>query len=488
MTQPQFRKPRLFIAISTPMVSASPAMASVATSLGQGSITDTTTDWPTLDEIIHVLMLGDYNTRLVVLATAVLGLASGLIGTYLLLRKRSLMGDALAHATLPGIAIAFMIMVALGGSGKFLPGLLLGAAATGLLGVGLVLMIRRTTRIKDDAALGIALSVTFGMGIALIGIIQDMQTGSAAGINTFIYGKTASIIRSDLLLIVGAALLVALLAAVLYKEFAVLCFDESFAAAQGWPVLALDVTMMALVTIVTVIGLQAVGLILMVALLIIPPAAARFWTEHLGRFMVVSALIGGASGWLGATLSALVPRLPAGAIIVVAGAGMFVVSLSFGVRRGALPRLIERWRLVRTVRHQHLLRALYEAWELRRTTEQADAVRLEELMRRRSWSVRQLRRGLRWAKRNKLIEQLRDGSIRLTVKGRREASRMTRNHRLWELFLITHADIAPSHVDRDADQIEHVLGRDMVRELENHLRETHPELDMPESPHTLRCG
>lgn len=303
------------------------------------SITDVSVEWPTFREVLHVLLLRDYNTRLVVLSTAMLGTAAGLIGTFLFLRKRALMGDVLSHATLPGIALAFMVMVALGGDGKNLAGLLAGAALFGLLGVGCVLLIRGLTRLKDDAALGIVLSVFFGLGIALMGLVQDMPQGSAAGLGSFIYGKTASIVRSDLWLIAAMAVSISIACLLLYKEFAILCFDEGFAGAQGWPVHGLDVAMMALATGVTVIGLQAVGLILIIALLIIPPAAARFWTERLGHMMIGSAAIGAAGGWVGASMSALVPRLPAGAIIVVAVAAVFGVSMIVGARRGALVRL-----------------------------------------------------------------------------------------------------------------------------------------------------
>ncbi|MHC5005005.1 MAG: metal ABC transporter permease [Planctomycetota bacterium] len=260
---------------------------------------------PSAGEIADVILLRDtYNTRLVVLSTTALGVAAGLVGTFLLLRKRALMGDALSHATLPGIAVAFMAMVAFGGSGKFLPGLLLGAAASGLLGVACVLLITHQTRLKDDAALGIVLSVLFGLGVVLLGFVQDMPEGSAAGLQSFIYGKTASVVQRDLWLILGAAVLVLAACVVLYKEFGLLCFDEAYAGAQGWPVVLLDLLLMVLVTVVTVIGLQAVGLILVIALLVTPAAAARFWTERLGHMPLAAALTGGASGWLGAARSA----------------------------------------------------------------------------------------------------------------------------------------------------------------------------------------
>ncbi len=468
------------LALTTP-----PDRVGVADTASLPSITDTSMAWPTLEELLNVLLLRDYNTRLVVLSTAILGLAAGVVGTFLLLRKRALIGDALSHATLPGIALAFIVMVAAGGTGKFLPGLLLGAALFGLLGVGCVLLIKGLTRLKDDAALGIVLSVFFGLGVALLGIVQQMPEGSQAGLESFIYGKTASMIRSDLLLIGGAATVVALVSGLLYKEFTLLCFDAEYASSQGWPAGALDIVMMVLVTAVTVIGLQAVGLILIIALLIIPPAAARFWTERLWPMLLGAALIGAVGGWLGASLSALVPRLPAGAIIVVVCATIFLLSMIFGSSRGVVRRLSHHgaWRNESVGSTSCAPSTSSSRWIGRSVP--SGVFTLAEILPRRSWSMGQLRRLVRRAARRGLIRPHEPNRYQLTEEGWRDAVRVARNHRLWELFLITHADIAPSHVDRDADQIEHVLGPSLVAELESQLGFVRPETPVPPSPHAL---
>lgn len=463
---------------------------------GPQSITDTSIQLPTGEELLRVLLLRDYNTRIVLVGTMLLGLAAGIIGSFLLLRKRSLMGDALSHATLPGIGLAFIFMTAMGGTGKSLPGLLVGATVTGLLGMGTILALRHLTRLKEDAALGIVLSVCFGIGIAVLGVIQKMSTGNAAGLESFIYGKTASMLASDAILIAVAAGVIVLACLVLFKEFGLVCFDQDYANAQGWPVMLLDGVMTALVLAVTVIGLQAVGLILIVALLITPAAAARFWTDHLPRMVITSAIIGAASGLIGAGLSALVPRLPAGAIIVVVASVIFLFSMVFGSARGVLVRTFERQRLKRTVGRQHILRALYE-W-----MEKADpelriqppfqkgetGIGFDDLLEERSWTPVRLRHLIRSAEREGLLYVTADGSHHLTEEGMSEARRVVRNHRLWELYLITHADIAPSHVDQDADRLEHVLGRPMVQKLEELLAKDHPHLVMPESPHVFRKG
>jgi manganese/zinc/iron transport system permease protein len=421
-----------------------------------------------------------------------LGIAGGLAGGFLLLRKRSLMGDTLSHAALPGIGLAFMAAVALGGSGKSLPLLLSGAALSGVLGCWLVLWIRNHSRIKDDAAMGIVLSVFFGAGVAVLGLIQTMPEGSAAGLEYFIYGKTASMVMSDfqiLALVTVSAIGCSLL---LFKEFRLLCFDESFAAALGWPVKSLDVLLLALVTAVTVAGLQAVGLILIIAFLITPAAAARFWTNRLDRMLLLSALIGGLSGWLGASLSAFFPRLPAGAVIVLVAALCFLFSMLVGSERGVLVRLVRQARLKDRTGRQHLLRAIYEILEAGRRGGELKRfpVPFRQIRGRRTWSDAQLHDTIRRAYDEGLVEAPnKEDTVLLTEAGLAEAAQVTRNHRLWELYLIEYADVATSRVDRDADRVEHVLGEQMVARLESKLQTYRTAGSLvPESPHPITPG
>lgn len=457
------------------------------------SLVEPTNALPAWGDIVEVLSLRDYNTRVVVLGTMLLGLAAGTIGSFMLLRKRALLADALSHATLPGIAIAFIVMVTLGGTGKWLPGLLAGALISGVIGVATILAIVHLTRIKEDVALGIVLSVLFGFGIAALGVVQSMEAGNQAGLESFIYGKTASMLKGDAVLIGIVAGVVALLCVLLFKEFALLCFDADYSSTQGWPVVWLDVVMMALVVAVTVIGLQAVGLILVIALLVIPPAAARFWTEHLPTMVITSAIFGALSGMFGAGLSALTPKLPAGAVIVIVAGVFFGFSMVFGRARGVLVRSIRLRQLTAKVARQNALRALFELREVTGKAAEAaqsvdgGSIPFEALLDRRSWSRRQLRSALRSARRRNLVEEApRRGRFRLTAGGLEAARRLVRNHRLWELFLLTHADTAPSLVDRDADEVEHVLQPEMVAELEALLAAAHPGVAMPASPHKLR--
>lgn len=452
---------------------------------GQRSIADRSITWPSWNELSRVLLLQDYNTRVVIIGATLLGCAGGLVGSFTLLRRRALMGDALSHATLPGICLAFMIATAMGMDGKSLPVLLLGATVTGLMGVVVILAIRRFTRLKEDTALGAVLSVFFGAGIALLGVVQQMQKGHAAGLEAFIYGKTASMGARDSMLIAVAALICIAVCIALFKELKLLCFDEGFAGSRGFPVMLLDLVLMAMVVVVTIVGLQAVGLILMIALLVIPAAAARFWTEKMALMTFISAFLGAGGAMVGAAMSALFSKLPSGAMIVLVCTCFFLFSLVFGSQRGVLVRIVRRERLNRTVDRQHLLRAMYELLEPQQSTDPKakQAVVSDQLLGKRSWGLRRLSRSINRAIRAGLVTEVAD-QISLTKAGWQEARRLTRQHRLWELYLITYADVAPGRVDRDADAIEHVLEPEVVAELASLLEEK-TDHAVPATPHAL---
>ena len=451
--------------------------------------------WPTAEQIARVLLLQDYNTRVVCFGTMLLGVCAAVVGTFMLLRKRSLIGDVVGHSSLPGIASAFLILEILEtGSGRSVPGLLVGAAVAGLVGVLATTTIDRFTRIRDDAALAIVLSVFYGLGIALFTVIQSLPTGNAAGLNHFILGWVALMTADDVRLFATVTLVTLAVCGLLFKEFSLLCFDEEYAAARGFPVVGLDLLLMGLVIGVTVIGLQSVGLLLVVALPILPAASARFWTDRLGRMTLIAAGIGGASAWLGVVLSALVPRVPAGPTIVLAGAAGFLVSLLFGTRRGIVHRWRAHRRTTREVGEHELLRAMYELGEDQASgwrhppgpnASTGIAVSVDVLLRSRSWSPTRLRAILARARRTGLIDAEPSDRYRFTPAGAAEAARVVRNHRLWELYLIRYADVAPGHVDRDADLIEHVLEPELIAELERELPRSLTTAPVPQSPHAL---
>jgi manganese/zinc/iron transport system permease protein len=432
-------------------------------------------------------------TTNVMLGTALLGATAGVIGTFAVLRGRALVGDMLSHAALPGICIAFLLV-----ESRSLLVLSLGALATGLLGIAVMTLLRRWTRTKEDAAIGIVLSTFFGAGVVLLSIIQQQPTGHQAGLQSYIFGETAGITRHDVSLIAIVAGLCLAVVSLLYKEFELLSFDMEFAAAQGWPTLALDLLMMGTLAIVTIVGLPICGVILMAALVILPGAAARFWSDRLGWLLVIAAIVGGGAGAVGALIASPLPqswfgvdlldasKMPPGPLIVLAAAAFFAVSLLFAPRRGIVSRGIAEMRLRFRIAREHLLRALYELSEA--DLPQRPQIDRSRLLGRRRWNEWRLKWWIGRLAAQGLLERG-DDWVRLSPAGMAAAADVTRTHRLWELFLVDSAGIASDHVDRDADDVEHMLPAPLVRDLEERLAEagrlpTAPQY-VPESPHEL---
>ncbi|GAA4225808.1 manganese/zinc/iron transport system permease protein [Sagittula marina] len=291
-----------------------------------------------------------YNATLVALGATALGLAAGTVGTFLYLRQRSLVSDAISHATLPGVAIAFLVMVALGGTGRNLAGLMLGSAITAALGLATVTWLTRATRLPQDAAIGAVLSVFFGTGITLLTVIQTLDAGQQAGLESVLLGATAGMLRADALLIAAGGALTLLATMALRRPLLMIAFDEGYAAQRGLNVAHYDLALLGLVLAVTVTGLKITGLILIVALLVIPPVAARFWTDRAPRMALIAAVIGAGAGYVGAALSASAPDLPTGPLIVLTAFSAFAVSLFCAPRRGLLASALRHTRQRATAR------------------------------------------------------------------------------------------------------------------------------------------
>ena len=285
-----------------------------------------------------------YNASLVTLGAILLGGAAGVTGTFLYLRKRALVSDAIAHATLPGVGLAFIVMSLAGGDGRWLPGLLIGSALTAVLGLLALQWLVARTRLNEDAAIGAVLSVFFGFGIVILTVIQTMNTGGQAGLEGFLLGSTAGMLFSDAMLIAGGGALVLALVLVLRRPMTMVAFDPGFASASGVRLNRIDLAMMGLVMAVTVVGLKIVGLILIVALLIIPPVTARFWSNRSDHVVFLAGVFGAMAGWVGAAVSAIAPALPTGPIIVLVAFSLFVLSFALAPARGLVSAVIRHRR------------------------------------------------------------------------------------------------------------------------------------------------
>lgn len=392
-----------------------------------------------------LLQLG-YNATLVTLGAALLGMAAGVGGTFLFLRKRALVSDAISHATLPGVALAFMVMVALGGDGRNLIGLLGGAAISAAAGLLLVTWLSSKTRLAEDAAIGSVLSVFFGFGIVLLTVIQTMSAGRQAGLEGFLLGSTAGMLRSDALVIAVSAATTLALVLLLRRPLTLAAFDPEYGTSLGQNVPRTDLAMMGLVLAVTVVGLKIVGLILIVALLIIPPVTARFWTERTDHVVLISGLLGGLSAYVGAALSAALPDVPTGPIIVLVGFGLFLLSLLLAPQRGLVSAVMRHLTYQRQVHLRQGLLALahgqpiYERLTLR-------------LLRKRGWA-------------------LPDGVA--TPEGKGRAAKAMRDETRWQEIRRDPAfEVAASRYD-GLTAIESVLTPDQITEVDRRIGRAGP--------------
>lgn len=296
-------------------------------------------------KLLHDLIF-DYTLRTVALGTGLLGVVSGALGTFAVLRRQSLLGDGLSHAALPGVALAFLL------TRSKAPGvLLLGAAIASWLGILLLLSIVRTTRIKQDGALGLVLSVFFGFGLMLLTSIQRLPTAAQAGLDRFLFGQAATLLASDVITTAALGASALALMAVFWKEFKLLSFDPEFGTGLGFPSRWLDVLLTSLLVIAIVVGLQTVGVVLMTAMVVAPAAAARQWTDRMSVMAGLAGCFGALAGVGGTLLSATAAHLPTGPTIVLCLSGITVVSFLVAPNRGLVWSRLRRSKPAERARH-----------------------------------------------------------------------------------------------------------------------------------------
>ncbi len=296
----------------------------------------------------------DYTLRNVALGAAVLGIVSGVLGSFAVLRKHSLIGDAISHAALPGIILAFLLT----GSKSPLV-LLLGATAAGLAAMFSVNLVTDRSRVKFDTALGLVLSVFFGLGLVLLTMVQSRPDANQAGLTKFLFGQAAALVQQDVLLmtVVGAVVILAMV--INWKQFKLLAFDREFGSSLGINMTSFNVLLTVLLVVAIVIGLQTVGVVLMSAMIIAPGAAARQWTDRLGKMVWLAAFFGALSGVVGASLSSVSGNLPTGPLVILSAGVIVTVSLLLAPERGVIPRYLREWRNGRRLRAEAVLLDLY---------------------------------------------------------------------------------------------------------------------------------
>lgn len=282
-------------------------------------------------------ILSDHTFLVVAAGSAALGIVSGVIGSFAVLRKQSLLGDGVSHAALPGVAAAFLI-TGVKSSGI----LLLGALLSGLLAALLISVIVKYSKVKFDAALAAVMSGFFGLGTVLLTCAQKLPNAAQSGLSTFIYGQASAMLTNDVILISGLSIVLIGLALLFWKEFKLFCFDRDFSVQSGFSEKKLSLLLSFMTVITVILGIQTVGVVLMSAMLIIPAAAARQWSDRLYINIILAAFFGGFSGVFGALISGLGDGVPTGPAIVITASAIAVLSLLFAPKRGIVNKLLQR--------------------------------------------------------------------------------------------------------------------------------------------------
>lgn len=424
-----------------------------------------------MNKTFQFLSFSDPNVQFVVIGTMILGATAALVGSFSFLRKRALVGDAIAHSILPGVCLSFMLT----GSKNPLY-LIIGAFITGWLSLVLIDSITRTTKLKSDTSIGIILSVFFGVGILLLTSIQHSGNASQAGLDKFLFGKAASLTRDDIYVFGSIAVVLILIVIVFYKEFKLISFNPDYAKVIGLPVKFLEFLLATITVLSVAVGIQAVGVVLMAALLITPASGARFWTNRLGTMILISTFFGAISGFLGSYISYIAPAMPTGPWIVMCLSLLTIGSIWFAPKTGMLSKFKVQKENQRKILIENVLKLFYHLGERQGkfNTERS----FEELLASRDLKVNELKRGLKLLRNQNWIRKKEHHWV-ITKSGLTEAKRVIKLHRLWEMYLNQRLKLQPDHVHNDAEAIEHIITPELEKQLEKEL--DYPEKDPHES-------
>lgn len=422
------------------------------------------------EQAARFFSLRDPGLRLALLGSVLLGINCAVLGGFIVVRRMSLVGDTLSHAVLPGIALGFLWTMS-----KNPAAILTGALVVGGVAMLVVTWIKKTTLLKEDTALGLVLSSFFAVGAALMSMMQRLPTGAKSGLDKFMFGQAAAMSPADVIVLGALTLLVVLLVWRAYHGLLAMSFDGGFASGLGIPTGWLHHGLMLLTTAAIVTGMQAVGVVLVSAMLVIPAATAYLLTDRMHRLLFLAAAIGAAAAVLGAFFSFLGNNLPTGPFMVLAGAVFFVAAFLFAPRHGWVARGWRRVRQRRRTERENTLKSMHRILEDRGADFHA-GIAPEDLARIRREPVNECQERLRALVRAGLAApDPRGESWHFTPLGERRAKEIVRNHRLWELYLTNIAHYEADHVHDDAEKIEHVLGAEVVRQLERRL--DYPETD-----------
>ena len=363
-----------------------------------------------------VELFSDYTARTILLGAASLGIVSGVVGSYAVLRKQSLVGDVMSHAALPGIVLAFIIM----GVKEQLP-IFIGAALSAVLAVFLINLVTSNSRVKTDSAMGMALSVFFGLGLVLLTYAQKMPDANQAGLDKFLFGQAEALVEKDVLVIGLTGLFALLVVGLFWKEFKLLCFDPDFGGTMGFSMKSLDLLVTAVIVSAIVIGLQTVGVVLMSSMLIAPAVAARQWTGSMGSMVILSASVAAVSGVTGVALSAGLENVPTGPAVIVCVSVIAFFSVLFSPN-GFFTLRFKDARSRREIKRDYVLKALHDLALEHNDPGYAHSEKLLALGSEKGFNVRKSLLQLQAAG---YVERAGEEDWRLTPSGIREIRRLS---------------------------------------------------------------
>ncbi len=417
----------------------------------------------------------EINVAYVVLGSILLSASSAIVGTFTFLRKKSLVGDAVAHAVLPGVCLAFLVI-----GTKNPLALIVGAFLSGWLSMLCIDWIVKNSKLKEDTAVGLVLSVFFGVGILLLTSIQHSGNEEQAGLDSFLFGKAAALVGEDLAVFASTATILILVVILFFKEFKLIAFDEHFAQVIGLPVKRLEFILTTLTVLAVVIGIQAVGVVLMAAMLITPPAAARYWTDRLSTMLVLSALMGASAGLFGALISYLAPAMPTGPWIILVISFIALFSFLFAPQKGLIAKHLQQRDYQNKFDDENILKLIYQLGE-------KDKLFFEErsadyIKKHRVFQTNTLKKTLHRLKDEGYLSQKGKGWA-FTKEGYERGKRIVRLHRLWELYLTEYLRIAPDHVHDDAETMEHIITPEIEKQLEHRLQKPKYDPHQTEIPY-----
>lgn len=394
----------------------------------------------------------------VILGVAIIGIVSGVVGTYSFLRKKTLIADAISHSVLPGVCVGFMFA---GTKDPIL--LMVGALVFGWLSVWVIEYVTRTTKLSEDTAIAMVSTFFFAVGSVLLSLISKTQNAEQTGLKNFLFGKAATMTSFDIQVFVIVSIVIICIVLFFFKPFQLVSFNVEFAKSIGIKVVRIEFLLSTLTVLTVAIGIQAVGVVLMSALLIAPAAAARYWTNKLGKMILISALLGMFSGIFGVMFSTVKENMPTGPWIVFVLFLFTLLTLLFAPKKGWFSIRKRNKNNSRKIADENSLKVIYQLKE-----DGKQAIFVSDFLEKRKMDTTVLGKSLSRLVKNDWLKE-NENKFQLTEKGESEAARIVRSHRLWELYLTKRMNFKEDHIHGTAETIEHLITPEIEKELMKEL-------------------